>query len=66
MTSVIVSCYAIFDGYPWEACSFFFSKGNRGAVDLEERVGQLSAGTFTEVTFQLFLREEEDLLVPTT
>lgn len=34
MPSLIVSCYAVFSGYPFQECSFL--KGN-GRIDLGER-----------------------------
>ena len=34
---LIESYYAVFSGFPWEACPFL--KGNGGGVDLSERGG---------------------------
>ena len=53
MSSLTASCYAVFGGYHWQACSFL--KGNGRAVDLRERGsgGRVGGVAIGEAAFRM-------------
>ena len=59
VSGLVVSCYAVFSWYPWEACSFL--KGNRGGEDLGERGGErgLLGGVERGKTGMYCIREKQ-------
>lgn len=59
MHSLIESCNAVFGCYPWDNLTFFFLKGNRGAVNLRKWVG----GNWDAVVELYSMREEEILKI---